>query len=269
VKNVLGSTWRILAFVLTFAVLAAPLPRLAPSQFVIEAATLPLMAFVAFLFGRKLPRSVSSPSRAMAEWGVGIALGLGWIGVTLAGLFAGGVAQVTTQRPELSTVAMLSVMTLVNAASQEVLFRGYPFALVSARHGTFAAIGVSTALFVLLHLGAAVGAPLAFVNLTLAGLLFGFARAVTGRLWLPIGIHFAWNVIIGPVLGLTVSGSKALHAGASAVTLEGSDLFTGASFGVEASLATTITTAILVVLLARRQRSERREPIAAPSPQTA
>lgn len=266
--NALGSTWRIFAFVLTFAVLAAPVPRFAPSQFVIEAVTLPLVALVAFVFGRKLPRSVASPSRSLAEWGVGIALGLGWIAVTLAGLFVVGIAQVTTQRPEFSAVAMLSVMTLVNAASQEVLFRGYPFALVSARHGTFAAIGVSTALFVLLHLGAAVGSPMAFVNLTLAGLLFGFARAVTGRLWLPIGIHFAWNVIIGPVLGLTVSGSQALHAGASVVTLEGSELFTGGSFGVEASVATTITTAILVVLVARRQRSGALEPVPS-SPQTA
>lgn len=193
-KNALGSTWRILAFVLTFAVLAAPLPRLAPSQFVIEAATLPLVAFVAFLFGRKLPRSVAR---------------------------LGSARHVRGDR-------------CVDGAVRPV---------APGSRGGACCIGEPHPRGTALRLRACRDGP-------------------------PVAPHrhsLRWNVIIGPVLGLTVSGSQALHAGASVVMLEGSELLTGGSFGIEAS----VTTAILVVLLARRQRSESGEPIAATAEQTA
>jgi hypothetical protein len=44
-------------------------------------------------------------------------------------------------------------------------------------------------------------------------------------LWLPIGIHFAWNSLLGPVLGLTVSGTDQLGVGWRVFQVEGPALF--------------------------------------------
>ena len=43
-------------------------------------------------------------------------------------------------------------------------------------------------------------------NLILAGVLLALAYERYERLWFPIGIHIAWNVASGPILGYDVSG---------------------------------------------------------------
>ena len=83
----------------------------------------------------------------------------------------------------------------------------------------------------------------------LAGLVFCKAYRITGNLWLPIAIHFAWNFLLGPVFGLTVSGTVVLGPGWRSFEIEGPDLFTGGHFGLEGGLIVTVTTTIFVVAL--------------------
>ena len=39
----------------------------------------------------------------------------------------------------------------------------------------------------------------------LFGVLFGYAYLRTSALWLPIGLHFGWNVVL-PLFGANLSG---------------------------------------------------------------
>ncbi len=73
----------------------------------------------------------------------------------------------------------------------------------------------------------------AFGN-ALGGLMYGIAFLGGRNLWLPIGMHFAWNFVQGPVLGFGVSGNQA----GGLLTLEslGLDLLTGGGYGVEGGL---------------------------------
>ena len=41
------------------------------------------------------------------------------------------------------------------------------------------------------------------------GLLLGAAYKYSGTLWLPVGIHWAWNFTQGNIFGFEVSGSDA------------------------------------------------------------
>jgi len=68
-----------------------------------------------------------------------------------------------------------------------------------------------------------------------AGLLLGAAYKYSGTLWLPIGIHWAWNFTQGNIFGFEVSGND---AGASFLksTVSGPDWLTGGAFGAEASV---------------------------------
>ena len=42
----------------------------------------------------------------------------------------------------------------------------------------------------------------------MAGLMFCALYAWTGRLWVPIGVHLAWNLAQGYLFGATVSGGN-------------------------------------------------------------
>jgi hypothetical protein len=103
-------------------------------------------------------------------------------------------------------------------------------------------------MFALLHYGTAKGAILPLFNLFMAGLLLGYAYLVTGNLWMPIALHFAWNFLLGPVLGLAVSG-RSLTSGTQILSLQGPDSVTGGAFGLEGGLVATFTTAVGLILL--------------------
>jgi hypothetical protein len=55
------------------------------------------------------------------------------------------------------------------------------------------------------------------------------------RLWFPIGIHFVWNVLSGPILGYGVSGYVAETAVFRTIG-SGPLLVTGGAFGIEGSV---------------------------------
>jgi hypothetical protein len=71
-----------------------------------------------------------------------------------------------------------------------------------------------------------------------ASVLLTGAFKLTGRLWLPIGIHVAWNFTQGGIFGVTVSGhpGEGLFQG----TLTGPDWLSGGAFGAEASVVAIV-----------------------------
>jgi len=79
--------------------------------------------------------------------------------------------------------------------------------------------------------------------------LLGAAYALTGRLWLPIGLHLGWNFAEGSIFGMAVSGGSQKG---SLITgeLHGSNLLTGGVFGPEASIVAVVVclTAAIVIL---------------------
>ena len=72
-----------------------------------------------------------------------------------------------------------------------------------------------------------------------AGLLLGAAYKWSGTLWVPIGIHWAWNYTQGNIFGLAVSGT---NAGTTMLntTVGGPEIITGGAFGPEASIISVI-----------------------------
>ncbi|MBE9111543.1 CPBP family intramembrane metalloprotease [Nodosilinea sp. LEGE 07298] len=73
----------------------------------------------------------------------------------------------------------------------------------------------------------------AFGN-ALGGIIYGIAFLGGRNIWLPIGLHFGWNYVQGPILGFPVSGND--HGGLIAQQTIGSDLLTGGAFGPEGGL---------------------------------
>lgn len=124
--------------------------------------------------------------------------------------------------------------------SEELIFRGVLFRLVEELLGTWFAAFLSALVFGFLHLGNQDATVLGATAIALeAGLLFALLYALTRSLWLCIGVHAAWNIVQGPVVGVPVSGSGFNDGWLNTVAV-GPEWLTGGAFGAEAS-AITVT----------------------------
>jgi len=140
------------------------------------------------------------------------------------------------------------------AVHEELLFRGYPYQKVRTMNRN-AAIIFSSTVFAALHVGNAGISPLAIVNLVLAGVMLALAYEVYQRLWLPIGIHAAWNILSGPVLGYNVSGYISRRT-VLEVRGGGPEWLTGGQFGIEASVWMAVLEIVGIAALMRISKFE-------------
>ncbi len=120
------------------------------------------------------------------------------------------------------------------AVHEEIAFRGYVFQKLRAWNRG-AAIGMTSALFGALHYNNRGITAIAMLNLFLAGVLLALAYERFERLWFPIGIHLAWNLLSGPILGYGVSGYVA-RATLFRTAGSGPAWITGGLFGIEGSV---------------------------------
>lgn len=124
------------------------------------------------------------------------------------------------------------------ALIEEILVRAILFRLLWRAFGPVPAFIVSAAVFGVSHIFNPGATVVSMLCIALeAGIMFGALYALTGRLWVSIGVHAAWNFTQGYVFGAAVSGQAAGPALAHSMARpDASVLLTGGSFGPEASL---------------------------------
>lgn len=137
---------------------------------------------------------------------------------------------------------------LLAACMEEVISRGVIFRITEESLGTWLALVISSLLFGFAHILNPNATWFAAVCIALeAGVLLAAAYVVTRRLWLPIGLHFGWNMSLGGVYGVTVSGMPV--EGLLKATLTGPELLSGGSFGAEASIFAVLVCSSAGILL--------------------
>jgi uncharacterized protein len=193
----------------------------------------------------------------IVEFAVGLAIGVGLFSAVMAVLWALGIYHPTSW----GTFAGLgsgAVFALCAAVLEEIIFRGYLFRLLSLATGTWMSLVVTSVLFGAAHAANHGATLLSSTAIALeAGVLLGGAYAITGRLWMPIALHFGWNFAEGTLFGMSVSGGPQTLA-LSRGTLSGPTILTGGAFGPEASIASvSLCLAVGVMLLWRTVRLKR------------
>jgi len=167
-----------------------------------------------------------------------------------------------------STLYNLSARNLVRAAavfallafgalSEEVVFRGYPFQRLIEAVGVAPALVFVSLLFGGMHASNPHATTWGVLNTALFGVLASIAYLRTRALWLPWGIHYGWNLALGLVLGLPVSGLS-LFSVLGRTTVSGPIWLTGGNYGIEGSATGTAAMALgVVIVLVCTRRAER------------
>lgn len=148
----------------------------------------------------------------------------------------------------LAKILLWAVLLLLSAAWEEIAFRGYGMQRLMEALGESGGILAFSALFALLHLRNPDANLLSTVNTFLAGVLLGLAYLKTRALWLPIGLHWSWNVLMGQVFSLPISGMY-FAPRLFQVEVAGPEWLSGGSYGPEGSIVLTVACVLAILWL--------------------
>lgn len=145
---------------------------------------------------------------------------------------------------------LLTYLIVFTAAGilEELINRGYLFQAFIEGTRVWIAILVFSFIFSLVHIFNEDFSWVGAICIFLHGVLFALTYFKTRSLWVPIGIHVAWNWTQGPLWGMKVSGTGIGHTFMKSVP-RGPELLSGGNFGAEGSLITVIVTAALVLYI--------------------
>jgi len=150
---------------------------------------------------------------------------------------------------------LLIAASILPGILEEIFFRGILFRWIEEWAGSWAALIVTAALFGIAHIFNPNATWFSsFAIAVEAGLLLGGAYMLTRSLWMPIGLHMAWNFFQGFIYDVPVSGLD--EQGMVQAKLTGPELLSGGAFGLEASvIALVVATAagVWLVMLALRK----------------
>lgn len=185
----------------------------------------------------------------------GLLLGLLMFGAVIASIALGGGYRVEDTGSVTAAVGLLGLVA-AGAVGEELIFRGLLLRLVEQRTGTWIALIVSSVAFGAMHLANPDATLWGVIAIAIeAGAMLGAAYAATRTLWLPIGLHIAWNFAAAGIFGTVVSGSD-MPAGLMLGVTSGPVILTGGEFGPEGSiyavLAGSLLTVAFLVLAQRR-----------------
>ena len=170
-------------------------------------------------------------------------MGVGWavsvvnfLAIIVCLFLCGCYRIVTVEFDVASQLSWLSLFLLVGVV-EEVIFRGILFRLIADKWNIAVGLTTSSLLFGLAHLGNPGATLWAALAIALAsGWLFGMAYAYHQTIWVPIGMHWAWNYLEGGVFGCAVSGTPLDYLPLITPRISGADLLSGGAFGPEASI---------------------------------
>ena len=152
-------------------------------------------------------------------------------------------------------VPSLIAMAIMPGFMEELLFRGILFHFLERFGGSWFALALTSALFGLAHIFNDNATALSSFAIAIeAGVLLGGAYMLTRSLWMPIGLHAAWNFTQGEIYDVPVSGFD--QHGLVTAKLSGPELLSGGAFGLEASvIAMVCATAVGIWLVVRAVRA--------------
>lgn len=188
---------------------------------------------------------------AVSDLAVGVFIGFAGIGLVFA-------VEVTSEMSKITAISSPGVLTndwltwVMVPAIEELLFRSALLGglLVVFSRAPWSAIAVAALVFGGAHALSTNASVLAVIGSTVGGVAYGMAFTATGKLWLPIGLHFAWNYAQGPLFGFPLSGGLVKQGSFIHLERLGPTFLTGGGYGPEGGTIGLIGRALVIALLA-------------------
>lgn len=182
--------------------------------------------------------------RAAGEFGIGLLLGF----LMMTGIFfvqvGLGVLHLSWRgltAAEIAGAAGLSLFFFTfSALFEELLFRGYLFQTLMQWTTFLPALIIMSVLFGLSHWQNPHVTVLSTVNVVLAGAWLSFAYLKTRSLWLPLGLHLAWNFAQTTLYAFPTSGFAFADRRLFLSEQSGPSWLSGGDFGPEGGILATI-----------------------------
>jgi len=142
------------------------------------------------------------------------------------------------------TLGSSFVLFALSTFYEEVAFRGYLFQTLIQSVTFLPATIIMAAIFAAAHLANPHVTDLGVVNVALAGVFLSVAYMKTRSLWLPFGLHLAWNFSQTTIFGYPTSGIDFSARRLFDVVQGGPDWVTGGVFGPEGGVLTSLALVI-------------------------
>lgn len=208
------------------------------------------------------PGALGFPLHAAGARELGLGTGIGVAGLAVAAVLLLAIGKLGygaddgTVGTWVTIVAADFGLFLLAAASEEAMFRGYPFQVLAQRFGPAVATVVTSIAFAFAHGQNPNVTMFGLINIFLAGVLLAIAYLKTLSLWFATGVHVGWNWAMASLFDLPVSGIPWFDTPLYEPVVGTPDWLTGGAFGPEAGLVGTIGfgVALLAVLKLRSVR---------------
>lgn len=205
-------------------------------------------------------------SRALGEYGIGILLAGGVMGLIFLTEYLAGWVTITGYGWQVGSGTSFPLafggyflFMVVVGVYEEMVFRGYQIVNLAEglngpgmtrRQAVWSAVAISSVVFGLMHALNPNATWISTLFIALAGVMLALPFVVTGRLSLSIGLHIGWNFFQGGVFGFPVSGAPH-RASLLQLRQQGPEWLTGAGFGPEGGLLGLAGMLLIVLSLYR------------------
>ena len=214
------------------------------TEYLVEALALVAGTAIMVRYVDKRPWSdvwLDSAAASVPRLATGFALGMLAIGLPIVALIAAGWLRLASGAPGswLPAAARVTLLLLPAALLEELLSRGYMFAVLGRAWGWKWSLALTSIVFGLLHLannGASVQSTLLVM---LAGVFLGAVVLVTRSLYAAWMAHFAWNWTMAALFHTAVSGFPMEAPGYSYVA-SGPNWATGGIWGPEGGIPAAV-----------------------------
>lgn len=222
-----------------------------------------LTLILAYIFAKKfLERTDLSlglvDDNKLKSYGKGIFLGLAILSLVLLILKAFGFTEVV-RNPSGFDLRMFLIFLpawMIQGFEEEFLLRGVLMNQMAARGKIRIAILANSLIFSIFHLGNAGFDIMASVNIFLIGLIFSLIFYLEDSLYLVGAAHSFWNMAMANIYGIPVSGNNPTRFTLFNTNLKGPEIISGGSFGLEASIITSLVLGIILIYLIRKIKKQ-------------
>ncbi len=151
-----------------------------------------------------------------------------------------------------------SSVSIAAGLTEEIVFRGHLFMIISARYSKFKAIFITSLIFGLVHIYMLTSfnildALIVVGGGIVTGIMFSFIYTYTKVIWYTAIVHVIWDIFfIGKITTIAASAADAKHALLAFKFTTKNVLLTGRGFGIEAGMPCLLAFLLIIFVLYKR-----------------